>query len=129
MSDYARRGLRLLLYAALCALGLFVALRYLLPWLAPFLLGFALSALLEPMVRALLRHGWRRAPASALLTLVLLGLLLWALAALGSRCITAGSRLAGELPGLVSRLAGAASAPRRSCAIIWTPRLTALGTR
>ncbi len=108
MSDLMRKGLRLLLYAVFAAAGLFVTLRFLLPWLAPFLLGFALAALLEPMVRVLLRHGWRRAPASALLTLLLLGLLLWAITALGSRFFTECARLGRELPGMVSSLAGAA---------------------
>ena len=108
MSDFARKGLRALLYAALAALGLWLTLRFLLPWLAPFLLGFALAALLERPVRFLLRHGWRRTPASALLTLLLLGLILWALTTLGGYCLTAASRLARELPGLMSALAGAA---------------------
>ena len=110
MSEHARKGLRALLIAALAAAGLWLALRFLLPWLAPFLLAFALAALLEPAVRALSGRGWRRGFASALLTLLLLGLLLWGLTALGGYCVTGAARLARELPGLMSAMAASAAA-------------------
>ena len=110
MSEHARKRLRALLIAALAAAGLWLALRFLLPWLAPFLLAFALAALLEPAVRALSGRGWRRGFASALLTLLLLGLLLWGLTALGGYCVTGAARLARELPGLMSAMAASAAA-------------------
>ena len=55
MSDQAKRGLRMLLSLAAAALGLWVSLRFLLPWFGPFLLALALASLLEPLVRALSR--------------------------------------------------------------------------
>lgn len=107
MSDFARKGLRALLWAAAALAALWLTIRFLLPWLAPFLLALALAALLEPAVCALTKRGWRRGFASAMLSLLLLGALLWALTALGGRCVTAAARLGRELPGLMSALAAA----------------------
>ena len=109
MSDAQRKGLRGLLYALGAVLVLWIALRFLLPWLAPFLIAFALAALMEPAVGALTRRGWRRGFAAALLTLALLGVLTWALTALGGYCLTGASRLGGELPSLVGGLAAGAA--------------------
>ena len=103
------RALRALLTAAACLAAGWIALRFLLPWLAPFLVALCLASLLEPAVRALTKSGWRRGAAAALLTLVLLGLLLWAAVELGGRCLAAASRLARELPGLMKALAEAAA--------------------
>ena len=109
MSDQAKRGLRTLLSLAAAAAGLWVALRFLLPWLGPFLLALALASLLEPGVRALIRHGWRRGLAAALLTLLLLGLLFWGLAELGGRCLSAAASLTRELPRLMQAMAQSAA--------------------
>ena len=109
MSDQAKRGLRMLLSLAAAALGLWVSLRFLLPWFGPFLLALALASLLEPLVRALIRRGWRRGLASALLTLLLLGLLFWGLAELGGRCLSAVASLTRELPRLMQAMAQSAA--------------------
>ena len=114
MQDSTYRALRLGLTLAASAGALWLGLRFLLPWLAPFLLALALSALLEPAVRALTRQGWRRGLAAGVLTLLLLGLIGWAAAALGGRCLSRASALARELPALMQRLArGADDLERR----------------
>ena len=105
MPEQAKRGLRALLSVAAAGLALWIALRFLLPWLGPFLLALALASLLEPGVRALIRHGWRRGLAAALLTLLLLGLLFWGLAELGGRCLSAAASLTRELPRLMQAMA------------------------
>jgi sporulation integral membrane protein YtvI len=109
MSEQAKRGLRALLSVAAAGLALWIALRFLLPWLGPFLLALALASLLEPGVRALIRHGWRRGLAAALLTLLLLGLLFWGLAELGTRCLSAAASLTRELPRLMQAMAQSAA--------------------
>ena len=109
MSEQAKRGLRALLSVAAAGLALWIALRFLLPWLGPFLLALALASLLEPGVRALIRHGWRRSLAAALLTLLLLGLLFWGLAELGTRCLSAAASLTRELPRLMQAMAQSAA--------------------
>ena len=109
MPEQAKRGLRALLSVAAAGLALWIALRFLLPWLGPFLLALALASLLEPGVRALIRHGWRRGLAAALLTLLLLGLLFWSLAELGGRCLSAAASLTRELPRLMQAMAQTAA--------------------
>ena len=109
MPEQAKRGLRALLSVAAAGLALWIALRFLLPWLGPFLLALALASLLEPGVRALIRHGWRRGLAAALLTLLLLGLLFWGLAELGGRCLSAAASLTRELPRLMQAMAQTAA--------------------
>ena len=49
------RFLLRLLYAALALAGLWLCVRFLLPWLLPFLLAWGLAALLEPAVGLLMR--------------------------------------------------------------------------
>lgn len=110
MQDSTYRVLRLLAGLAAAAIAVWLTLRFLLPWLAPFLLALLLSALLEPAVRALTRRGWRRGFAAGMLTLLLVSLLIWALTALGGRCVSRASALARELPALVSRLSRAGAA-------------------
>ncbi len=113
MQNSTYRALRMLLTLAAAAGGVWLGLRFLLPWLAPFLLALVFSALLEPAVRALTRRGWRRGLAAGMLTLLLITLLLWALTALGGRCLSRVSALARELPVLVHQLSIAAAALER----------------
>lgn len=68
--------LRLVLWAALALLGVWLFLRFLLPWLAPFLLAFILAALLERPVRLCMAHlRLPRWGAACLCTVLLWGLL------------------------------------------------------
>ena len=104
----AQRLLTRALGALAAAGGLWLALRFLLPWLAPLLLALALAALLEPAVRFLNRRGWRRGLAAGLLTLLLLGALVWALVRLGGLAMEALPALAKQAPALMRALAEAA---------------------
>ena len=78
--------------------------RFLLPWAAPFLVALALAALLEGPVRFLIRHGWPRSAAAGLLSILLLGLLLWAAGALAGRGIAAVTGFARQTPALMNSL-------------------------
>ena len=93
-----------LLTALLAAGVLWLCLRYVLRWAAPFLLAFALASLMEPAVGFLHRRGWRRSAAAGLLSLLLLGLLLWALAALSAWAVSAAGELARRLPAMMQGL-------------------------
>ena len=86
--------------------GIWLLLRFLLPWAAPFLLAFALAALMEPPVRYLVRHKWKRPAAAGLVTLGFIGLLLWAAIKLTAYLASAASRLAAKLPALMDTMAG-----------------------
>ena len=84
MEEKLQKTRAALLTALLAAGALWLGLRYVLRWAGPFLLAFALASLMEPAVGFLHRRGWRRSAAAGLLSLLLLGLLLWALAALSA---------------------------------------------
>ena len=101
----AQRWLTLALNGAALVGGLWLAARFLLPWAAPFLLSFGIAALMEPLVRLLVRAGWRRGAAAGLVSLGVLGLLIWGLSALGARLIEAVSDFAGQVPALMTGLA------------------------
>lgn len=90
-----------LAYAAGAVGGIWLAARYLLPWGAPFILAFAVAALLELPLRFLLRHGWSRAAAAALLTLGVLFLLGWGVVSLGLWAINAATDFAKQTPELM----------------------------
>ncbi len=86
--------------AAALAAALWITLRFLLPLLAPFLAAFALAAAMEGPVRLLIRRGLPRRAASALTTLLALGLigaLLWLLAGRLAELLSALGRAAPRL--------------------------------
>lgn len=95
-----------LLYTGVTVAAVWLSVRFLLPWGAPFLLAFALAALLEAPVRALVRRGWKRRPASAVLSLAALSAVLLALVNLSSRGFAAVTEFARQSPALVKELAG-----------------------
>lgn len=105
MQQRALRCFSLLLYMGVAVGAVWLSVKFLLPWGAPFLLAFGLAALLERPVRALVRRGWRRSAASALLSLTALALVLFGLARLGARCLTALADFARQGPELVQRMA------------------------
>ena len=105
MQQRAERWLRMALCAAAAVGGLWLTARFLLPWAAPFLLSFAIAALMEPAVQLLVRHGWRRALSAGLVSLGVLGGLIWAVVALAGRGIQAASDFAGQVPALMGGLA------------------------
>lgn len=105
MRQGAQRVWTALIYGA-AALGCaWLLLRFLLPWTAPILLSFGLAALTEPLVRALVRRGWRRGLAAGLVILGLLALLGWGLSALAARALAALSDFAEQVPALMTGLA------------------------
>ena len=82
MQQKLLRYMTVLLYAAGAVGGIWLTVRFLLPWAAPFILAWCIAALLEAPVKFLVRHRWRRAAASALCTIVALALLVWGMGAL-----------------------------------------------
>lgn len=104
MQQQIQRVLTLVLYGAAGIGALWLAARYLLPWAAPFLLALGLAALLEPAVRFLIRRGWPRGAAAGLLTLTVLGGLIWAAAALVGRCLGVVTAFARQTPSLMQGL-------------------------
>ena len=105
MQQRALRCFSFLLYMGVAVGIVWLSVRFLLPWGAPFLLAFGLAALLEFPVRALVRRGWKRSVASAVLSLGALAAVLLALARLGARCLTALAEFARQGPELVQRMA------------------------
>ena len=105
MQQRALRCFSFLLYMGVAVGAVWLSVKFLLPWGAPFLLAFGLAALLERPVRALVRRGWRRRAASALLSLAALALVLFGLARLGAHCLTALADFARQGPELVQHLA------------------------
>ena len=96
------KRITVLLYAAAAVGIVWLTARYLLRWVAPFLVAYALAFLLEIPVRYLVRHGWRRSAAAGLLTVSLLGLLIWGVAALTMKCVSSATAFAREVPGLMA---------------------------
>ena len=102
MQQRAAKCFNLLLYGAVTVGGIWLAVRFLLPWAAPFLLAFSLAALLEPAVKQLVRRGWSRAVASGTLSLAALGLFGFGLVKLASKGLGAVSRFAKQAPQLMN---------------------------
>ena len=105
MGQEARRWWSALICCGAALGGGWLLLRFLLPWTAPMLLSLALAALMEPPVRALVRRGWRRGLAAGLVSLALLGLLIWGLSALAARGLSALSDFADRVPALMTGMA------------------------
>lgn len=104
LGKYLQR-LSVLLYIAAAVGGVWLLLRFLLPWAAPFLLAFALAALMEVPVRFLVRHKWKRPAAAGLVSLGFVGAFLWAAVKLAAYLASTASRLAGKLPLLMENMA------------------------
>ena len=99
------RFLLRLLYAALALAGLWLCVRFLLPWLLPFLLAWGLAALLEPAVGLLMRRlRLPRWGAAALCTAALAAAMLGLLALALWRAWYELTRLVTRLPVLLSGL-------------------------
>ena len=94
----------LLMYTALTVLGVWLGAKFFLPWAAPFLLAFALAGLVEGAVRALVKRGFRRGSAAALLTLGLIGAFIWAAVSLSAWCVSAVTGFAKRVPELMSAM-------------------------
>ncbi len=101
MQQKAAKWLLALIYSAAAVGGVWLAVRFLLPWTAPFLLAFSAAALFEPVVRTLMRHGWRRGAAAGVLTVAGLAALAYLAGALTVRGVEAATDFAREVPGLM----------------------------
>lgn len=96
-----RQRLLELVYAAVVIGFLWLILRFLLPWTAPILVAFAMAAVLENAVRPMVRGGWHRKSASAVMTLTLLGALILIISTAVSKTFELVSGFAGKVPGLM----------------------------
>ena len=105
MHQKAAGWLNILIYTVVTLGGAWLTLRFVIPWTSPFILAFAVAAILEMPVRLLVRHGWRRAIASAVLTLAVLGFLTWLTVKLSVWGISAVTRFSRQVPGLMTSLA------------------------
>ena len=101
MQQKAAKWLQALIYSAAAVGGAWLAVRFLLPWTAPFLLAFSAAALFEPVVRALMRHGWRRGAAAGVLTIAGLAALAYLALSLTVRGVEAATDFAREVPMLM----------------------------
>lgn len=102
-----------LLYAAAAIGAVWLFMHFLLPWTAPLLLALAVAALMEAPVRMLMRHRWKRGAAAAIVTLTVIGALVYLTARLtyfGIQAITDFAKEAPELVDNVSRLVKLTSA-------------------
>lgn len=101
MQQRAGKHFTAVIYSAATVGGIWLAVRFLLPWTAPFLLAFSAAAFLETPVRALMRRGWRRGAAAGVLTLGLLGVLAYIAVVLTLKGAETAARFAREVPALM----------------------------
>ncbi len=91
----------LLLYGAVVVGGIWIAVRFLLPWTAPFILALILAAILEPAVRYLTAKGFKRGAAAGILSLGTLAVMAVLLFLLSSKCISAAADFVKKSPQLM----------------------------
>ncbi len=105
----------------LWALGIWLILRFLMPWTAPMLLAFAAAVAIEPAVKALCRRRFHRAAASGVCVLgflLIFGALMWFLF---SRIFSEIQHLGAHLPELVAAVSDFIS--------LWQSRMGSLALR
>ena len=74
MQQRAAKCFAALLWGGVLVGGIWLLVRFLLPWTAPFIVAFAAAALMEPGVRSLCRRGLRRSVAAMMMSLAVLTL-------------------------------------------------------
>lgn len=99
-----KKPVRMLLWAAGAAVGLFIFLRFLLPWTAPVLLAYLLATALEKPVERLTARRLPRPLAAALMTVLTFSLAGVLVTGLVLRLSGELSRLAENLPALTEKL-------------------------
>lgn len=104
MQQRAVRCLVLMLYAAGVLGALWFATRFVLPFSAPFIFAYLIAALMERPVRFLVRHRVRRSAAAGMLTVGVLGVIVWTVWALGVKGAGAVTDFAKSVPELVAAL-------------------------
>lgn len=103
MQEKAMKCFTLLIYIGAAVGGIWLSIRFILPWAAPFLLAMALASLMEPAVRAMSRRGIKRSFAAGVMTLGLLAFAGWIIFALTSKGISAATDFAKQVPELMDR--------------------------
>ncbi len=101
LGEKREKYLSLLLRGAAVAAGIWLCIKFILPWTAPFILAFALAAIMEPAVKAMSRKGIKRSFASGVLTIGVLGLILWLLFAAVSKGVSTATDFAKKAPELM----------------------------
>jgi sporulation integral membrane protein YtvI len=103
----------MLLYAALGILGVWLLLRFLVPWLLPFIIAFVLARLIEPIVRLLSKQmKLPRGLASAICVVIVAALLITLFTLAIGRIVYELAALAGDIPALLGDLTQVFSALR-----------------
>lgn len=104
MQQRAAKCFWVLIWAATAVGGIWLAVRFLLPWFAPFIVALAAAALMEPGVKKLTRRGLRRSAAAAMMSLAVLALAAILVVWLTSRGISALTEFAACIPQLADSL-------------------------
>lgn len=95
--------LRLILYAALGVLGIFILFKYILPWTSPFILAFITAMLLEPIIRYAEKHiPIKRWLISTAVTIIFLALIIFSGHLLITKAASALSDFISDLPNALS---------------------------
>lgn len=81
---------------------IWLILRFLIPWTAPIIVAFMIAAMLEPIIRRMIRIGWRRKYAAAALSLAVLAILSFIIVFTASRALSSVSELLREVPELMA---------------------------
>lgn len=105
MQQKAGKYFAVMLWAAALVGGIWLTVRFLLPWAAPFLVALAAAALMEPGVKRLCRRGMRRSVAAAMMSLALLALTAALVVWLTYRGVSALTDFAACVPELADLLA------------------------
>lgn len=101
MGENREKYLSFILRLAAVVAGLWLCAKFVLPWTAPFILAFALAAMMEPAVKAMSRKGFKRSFAAGLVTMGVLGLILWLLFIAVSKGVSTATDFAKKAPELV----------------------------
>lgn len=104
MTEHFAENLRRILNFIVFIVLMWLMLRFALPWLSPLIIAYFLAALMEKPVQFLLRLGWKRKYASAVLSVCVLGLCGWGFAALIIKGISALTELSASLPELMQSI-------------------------
>ena len=104
MQQRAVRCLVLMLYAAGVLGALWLATRFVLPFSAPFLFAYLIAALMERPVKFLVHHKVRRSAAAGMLTVGVLGVIIWAVWALGVKGAGAVTDFVKSVPDFVAAI-------------------------
>lgn len=104
MQQRAAKCFAALLWGGVLVGGIWLLVRFLLPWTAPFIVALAAAALMEPGVKSLCRRGLRRSVAAMMMSLAVLTLVSTLAVWLSYRGISALTDFAACVPELADSL-------------------------